>query len=137
MINIFLIYFYFFCQRGCWVKTIQILLKGNICINPVGTIAKKQSEGVHFCQFDTQNIVPYCQKYTPTAIFPTGKMNKETYLRTKATNKCLKQLVFIKISFFAHLRHFCFLCKILFLRVCMTCDTLKLIRLKVDAYLAF
>jgi len=33
---------------------------------PVGKIAKKQSEGVRFCKFGTQNTVPYCKKYTPT-----------------------------------------------------------------------
>jgi len=27
---------------------------------------KKQSEGMCFCKFDTQNTLPYCQKYTPT-----------------------------------------------------------------------
>jgi len=27
---------------------------------------KKQSEGVRFCKFGTQNTVPCCQKCTPT-----------------------------------------------------------------------
>jgi len=30
---------------------------------------KKQSEGVRFYYFGTQNTVPYCQKYTPTDCF--------------------------------------------------------------------
>jgi len=33
---------------------------------PVGKFGKKQSEGVHFFSFGTQNTVPNCQKYTPT-----------------------------------------------------------------------
>jgi len=39
---------------------------------------KIQSEGVRFCKFGTQIIVPYCQKYTPTsAILPTKSLNKK------------------------------------------------------------
>jgi len=34
-----------------------------------GQNRQKQSEGVCFCYFDTQNTVPYCQKYTPTDCF--------------------------------------------------------------------
>jgi len=30
---------------------------------------KKQSEGVHFYSFGTQNTVLYCQNYTPTDYF--------------------------------------------------------------------
>jgi len=30
---------------------------------------KKQSAGVRFCKFGTENIMPYYQKYTPTDCF--------------------------------------------------------------------
>jgi len=46
------------------IKVCLVLFTNCLFEFPVGKIPKKQSEGVQFCQFGTQNIVSCYQKYT-------------------------------------------------------------------------
>jgi len=47
----------------------KVLMKCAQVIDLWAKSLKKQSAGVRFCKFGTENIMPYYQKYTPTDCF--------------------------------------------------------------------